>query len=675
MFQTARSEDLYKRPAEVTVDLDEWQSVWDDLDAYRYFHVLRFFESLEGFYRGELDLTGRHMLRYEELMCTYERLCTDLDEVRKTVVEEEYETEERHGRFTRQVGRVVTNHEMWRNCRLKWKLPRAVDFDSLEVRIGRLARVKQKSDGLPKIQNLCLIDLPPELVLHVFCLAEVQQGRLLASTCKYMNNIGSSPHLYETRTVTLHFAEIEQMQMLRENPEVLNSVAHQTSRELIDHSTFLTSRPELTQHIRTIDIIDRWRAQTIGIPSFRSYLSDSAFYDPINGSLTSLLRSCTGLTRLTVSHLAITTDWLRALSQLQNLHTVRLRYACIESPSVEDDILDGFIPSSPHVLNVRWDEFPGLANDLPARELAGRGLWYTLLLFPGIATFSHQLFGGNTAVWLPVFEIQEWCDMFCRNLRKLILGLILDDVPALIEWINQSQFRTASSCSLTHLNLFTDRPLPDDLAILLLQFLNSAPLQVLILQGVKEGSLTLLERIIQLFPDLQALTLTRKAQQFLRFTTAVAPWPHQTGDYASQFQSFRRLKYFGWNIYIPEFDYTSASMLGLEAGSAIEGGEVKRSDTSRLSWDDHMYPDDDEFYQDDAPILRPFACYCPTLEYVVLEGRSRDMYYVSRGTNGEVKLSDMHDPQLGVKPYPSREWHPGPPFSSWEPVLLVGESD
>ncbi|KAL0572499.1 hypothetical protein V5O48_009464 [Marasmius crinis-equi] len=655
---------LFARPAEVTLNDDKSSSPWNDLDAYRLFHSQRFFVSLKGFFTGDLDLTGRHEQRFQELISLFVQLVDDMAAAGKTAKPVKCKRRDWDGEMKIFLDYKMTDRELWTNFRLEWKIPRLVDYGWLQRQIVFVKEAMEKAEGKPKFQKLCIIDLPPEIILQIFHLADLKKARLLAATCKAMKALGVS-YLYHTRSVTLPLAAHEQiMKMIRMEPptEVLDKIASQKSQTMIRHVGFLLSRPDLTDAIRHLQIVDHWRMHSREIPALCSYTNQHKYYGPINSSLNTLLASCVDLTTLSISHFAITGDWLWAMSQLSKLHTLDFHCARIGDQSVEQLILSGRIPPSPQLLNLTWKEYRTKDDvEHPPREHLGEGLWYTLLLFPNLVTFSHELIRDDGTIWLPSPTIRDRSNHFCQGLRRLNLDLIWDSVPQLTGWINTSQLRTIATCTLTHFKLRTDRPIPDDMILNLLASFHGAPLEVLSLVGIKEGSLTLIDRIAQLFPDLVGLTLIRRENR-LQKEIKLASWPHQSGEYAARFREFRKLKYFGWNFRVPKDDVTPFALLGFEAA---EGKEWPRIGGDVMEWAGSL-GGDDEYFEDTSSLALPFACHCPTLEIMGLEdGRTPEYWTISHKPNGGIDVEEHVYSRRVVDP---RDWNPRPYDSGWKPL-------
>ncbi|KAL0572503.1 hypothetical protein V5O48_009468 [Marasmius crinis-equi] len=653
---------LYNRPAEVTLEGDNSQSEWYDFDAYRYYHVKRFLGSLKGFFTGKLDMSGRHPQRFSELSTTYLQLKTDIDNLRETAKLEEYEIRYENARTKTSSLYVVTDEELWKECRLKWKLPRLVEFDwlvhGIDTLAERLEKAIEKANGEPIFQKLTLIKMPVELLDLIFRLADLQRARLLASTCKLMKDIGM-PYLHHERSMILRFASHEQLKEIKEilgelEKDVLDRLAMEKSRNLITLAEHLVSRPEITNAIRNLYISDRWKSDCWELPSFRPYTHDQIYYGPINSSLSTFLASCHGLTHLSVSNFSLTNEWFVAISQLSNLHTLRLVYTCVDNVSVQNDILSCLVPTSPHILNLHIRECDAREGDPPTRESNGEGLWFILLLFPNLVTLNHYLIHDPGAIRVPSLAIQDRSDLFCRGLQRLNIKIILEDVPSLTAWILSSHLRTLTPCTLTHFKLRTDRPMPDVVVFELLQVMSTGltALEVLVLEGIEGGSLNIIETIAQLFPDLLGLTLILGTNQ-KQNASKDRVWPRASWEYARRFRIFRRLVYFGWNFHVPEDDVTGLGILGLEAGTGLTLEEGA-----------------DEVGDAVASIARPFACYCPTLEALCLEKAKPYACFIERGARGEVETKNIWQVPFN-RGISSQEWNPCDFRPEWKPVMPI----
>ncbi|KAL0059598.1 hypothetical protein AAF712_013649 [Marasmius tenuissimus] len=663
VLPTEKRRKIYERPVEVTLCVDESQWEEDDLDSYRIWHVRRFFKSLEGFFN-----------RYNELNTMYEQLTEDLNVVNKTVNVEECEGRDWRGRLRTFLRYTMTDEALWRDCRMKWKLPRMADFRCLEEHIvvqlsieARVEKAKKEASGSPKLQKLCITDLPPEVLSNIFSLANLRQARLLASTCMLMKEVGG-PYFYHTRSVKLHFPRYGQLREMFGEKEIeqddLRQIAKQESMKLIRSVGFLISRPDLTDAIQDLSISDGWNLDAFDIPGFSHIMHDATIYGPINGSFNTLLATCHNLTSLCIHYCAITSSWLRTISLLTTLRTVVLHGARIQDESVEHDILHDRIPRSSQVLNLRWKDSRYNEEEITLREAQGRGVWFMLLLFPNLLTFNHVI---DEVACLPVHNVMEKGFHCFQGLRRLNLNIFQDQFPMLIAWFMTIQVRTLNPCTLTHLKLRTDLPISEGQINILLESISTALLEVLVLEGIEQGSLTLIDRIAETFPDLIGLTLVRRENGRQR-KTQLATWPHQSWEYAARFTGFRRLKYFGWNFYVPVWDCTPAVLLLHEAAV------VSESDAADLV-QEHLQSGESDYFQDTSSLALPFAAHCATLEIMGLEERICRYFAISHGLNGKVEVNGGYHLR-GELEVDSREWNPQAFFGQgWKPIEPTAESN
>ncbi|KAK1220604.1 hypothetical protein PQX77_016627 [Marasmius sp. AFHP31] len=651
------------QPVDVTLIADDTQSVYDDLDAYRILDK----PNDESFScaQGELDLTGRHKQRFLEVSSTFHRLKDDLDAIRPTVKEEEYQEEDRLGEMRTCVEYIMKDEKLWEEFRLKWKVPRSIDYGGLQMWMGYPLKAARDAGNVPKFQKLLLTDLPSELIDHIFSLGTLRQARLLASTCKLLKEIGVS-YLYHTRTLNLHgILSLRLTQHLELEDLDLGVFTKEQSEAMVRQAAFLLSRPDLTDAIQNLNIADGWKQDfhLYKIPDLGTYAYGQTIYHPINASLNAVLSSCQSLTHLTICYWAITSDWLITISQLRNLHTLNLRFARIQDPTVEADIIHGRVPLSPHILNVWWCE--GEEWEYPLREPSGEGLWYLLILFPNLLTFGHD--GIQNEVWLPCHSIQERCCHLWQSLRRLNLNVCSLLVPELTTWASDSRLRASAACMLTHLKLHTIYPVSESDILPLLEVIATAPLEVLVLEGIKEGSLALFQHIATLFPDLLGLTIIRR-ENVLQRETKMSRWPHQCWEYALQLQNFRRLKYFGWNYYVPLHDISPVVLLELEE---LAAREARGESDGNESFDfDCLDGRESVYFHDTGSIALPLAAHCPTLEIMGLETGYCAQYSVSRESGG-ITINGRYGVSTSVAD--RRDWNPVD--DGWKPIFPSEHED
>ncbi|THU92014.1 hypothetical protein K435DRAFT_218347 [Dendrothele bispora CBS 962.96] len=334
-------------PPEVTLDADESQSPLGDPDVYRFFHVERFFDSLEGFLTGSLDLTGRHSERFDSLLPQLSEFIQDLNVVINPTREVPCQRDNLGGYSE-------MNDKDVRDFRLKWKLPRLANFEYLLHRLGVLELV-QSTGCKPKLQRLCLMDLPSELLDQIFSYATLKQARLLAATCKSLHAVGF-PYLFHTRDLAFGITHECLLDVYREGPEDsdrrLLDLAAENQKKLLLDIKFLLSRSDIINGLQTLSIRDVWRMKSYLLDSFHPSMLGDRIYAPIYHAINDVLSVSKNLVKITVCHFVVTADWLRALSQLEALHHVNFHCASIQDEGLEADICDGRLPLCNHVKNL-----------------------------------------------------------------------------------------------------------------------------------------------------------------------------------------------------------------------------------------------------------------------------------------------------------------------------------
>ncbi|GLB35457.1 hypothetical protein LshimejAT787_0210220 [Lyophyllum shimeji] len=183
------------------------------------YQVVRYFGSIQGFHTGSLDLTGRLSHRGEALMKRWNHYLADL--IALTLHARESDTDKRalDGRPTADY--AFDDVTLWRIFHKKWGIPPFYCYGLL----------------LPLTQST----------------------RLLASTCRYLNDIGRR-HTHRKRSITFElpqvvFSELGRAENKAEYPKNLATSSHD---KVLSKTTFLLRRHDLTPGIKEHSIHDMW---------------------------------------------------------------------------------------------------------------------------------------------------------------------------------------------------------------------------------------------------------------------------------------------------------------------------------------------------------------------------------------------------------------------------------
>jgi hypothetical protein len=194
---------------------------------------------------------------------------------------------------------------------------------------------------------------------------------------------------------------------------------------------------------------------------------------------------------------------------------------------------------------------------------------------------------------------------------------------------------------LTHFKLYARHGVPDSIILDVLNALRSAPLEVLVLEGIAQGSLATVDRIAEHFPNLLGLTLMRREDE-RQHENKLATLPHFSWQYASRFSAFRRLQHFGWNFQINDLECTPCSVIACKEGlfaytSTFEG----------------VYNVEESTRDNHDCLALPFATYCPTLQTFVIICHSKppEARRISRRSNGATKIERPTESPFAWNPW------------------------
>jgi hypothetical protein len=310
----------------------------------------------------------------------------------------------------------------------------------------------------------------------------------------------------------------------------------------LQDAEFLLSRPDITHCIEALSILVEWNDsffEQAGFPLFDDFSSAwREFFGPIVQSTRDIIRQTPNTQQLYISGVVVS-DIIKAdIISLKKLHSLKLNNCFVHGIMSQNEL-----PSSVVNLVVR------IVDD------RHQDPWIFLPSLPNLRTLSLSLGNELTDPGLPHPTIIRLRNPLVTLERLAIDGLRSDDWVDLIRMVAEASASTRNKLRLTHFKLALRDGMPTPLLDALLSGLEEAPLQVLVLKGIRNGSPELIERIAQLFPDLLSLTLyyyDSDRQHRSRGTV----WPFPTWEYAQRLGRFNRLKHFGWNfavdlVYLP----------------------------------------------------------------------------------------------------------------------------
>ncbi|KIK52434.1 hypothetical protein GYMLUDRAFT_251257 [Collybiopsis luxurians FD-317 M1] len=432
----------------------------NDPNYFKVFLVKQFFATTRGFL--EVDIK-RH--RLDELTSVWSTFAEEFNTLKEI-------SGRNHKGMTPLAGDIVhtVEAELWTEFTNKWYIHPAISFNSLAHAAEVLDLL---SCSEPKIQQLCLTDLPEELLDKIMSFATLQQARSLSGTCKQLHRLGQ-PYVFWERLLWLPLFDSEPLTGVK--PELQLKVQFelllQVRERFMEDVDFLLSRPDILRKIRRMEYSDENMASDVVIGDTVS------FYPPVYAGY------------ILDPSLIIALSQLSHLRQL-SLHNCRYNEALIISFHI--------LPRCSHVrtLEVWHYEYKD--------DALGEHSWLLLFIFPHIRVLNVRPRRERYCIPPPPPPVQH-LNVF-NHLRFLCLFEFYE-LPTLSNWIRTN--RLQGNLSLTHLKLTSQWGQSDDEVIDLLEALRTSPLEVLLIDGLRDANLILFQCIAEWFPGLRGLSLIRR---------------------------------------------------------------------------------------------------------------------------------------------------------------------
>ncbi|TFK65186.1 hypothetical protein BDN72DRAFT_845837 [Pluteus cervinus] len=548
----------------------------DDARAKR---LDRLVTQLHGYHIGYLDLRGRHKARYLSLLLRWKRLSKDFLDVLQASGSIPGDTS-------------VPVYQAWRRFMEKWHIPHHIAPGVVSQKIyGTLHLLQDGSE--PIFQKQCLHDLPIELLREVFEHAQPDEVLKLASSSRLLRLVGQ-PFAFRIRRIQLRY---EPRYTTSDDGSFPKKKWLKIRHEVYDQVKYLEAHPELANEVQVMHIADRWRSQRDTHLAHKAEFIE-LYKDIMPGVIDRFSRAISSTPRLTtlnLTYIKINLPMAQALSQLQVLQSLDL-FHCSLVDGAAGFLSCGVVHCSTTThLRLTFDNGPSLS------------MYYILPAFPNLRTL---IMGSLVQPQSPISPPPEsiWEDIqFFSTLERLTLNYI--------PWYTLGGFASWFSSKpslprLTHLKVHSRLGMDDADIIDLLSTIERSPLQVLIIDGLADGSLFLVDIISLKLPSLLGLTLYRRHSD-RQGTTSLSEWPHPTYEYADRLSGFTKLQHFAWNCKTGyETEYTTKSLLHFEEG------EFPPPPDSALGVDAEYHDEwrNDHTADEDHVLALPFAAACPTLQ-------------------------------------------------------------
>ena len=432
----------------------------------------------------------------------------------------------------------------------------------------------------------------------------------------------------------------------------LIQLARQSREKLLSKVDFLLGNPELLVKMTRLRMEDQWNTSRFAhtsTPNFRLSHVEDDFLVPIYVSFTRILSSSSNLTSITFFNIIIGLDVIHCVSQLRVLHTLGL----------------SMCPVPPEAANALIAEAAGLsctAYNLYIL-LDEPSAWYSLLFCPSLRNLSVRALSNEDI--LPPPDVVWESSSFFPTLERLYLQVAdPDEIPIYAHLFHV--VATTTPLRLTNFKLCTGRGVLDFNILGLLRSLQSAPLRVLILEGLAEAEFDLFDRIPELFPMLAGLTLVRRASN-RQVDNRLVTWPHASWEYAPHLARLTHLQHFSWNVDVLVDPPTTKPLLLFEEGFL-----------------DDSTPDDiwleygrAAFFGEDYWTALPFAAHCPSLQTFSIVSEPGLLLLtrrLSRAPSGAIVSQIPPGTEDPWNPWNMRQWDVPNMIGHWPPILPFPET-
>ncbi|TFK68481.1 hypothetical protein BDN72DRAFT_898106 [Pluteus cervinus] len=601
------------------------ESAYDWADP-RFYRILRFFRVVEGFYTGNLDLTGRHEPRYVSAMKRWNVYSEDVLELERTLKRDE----------VKDISDLQPDHPLvmaWDKIQTKWYGKTGLfHLDTVLFNIHSVLEAI-KSHPAPFLQRLTLTDLPPEILYEIFLLLPPADARKLTASCHDLKEIGLRV-AFRSRAIRLNVDWDNLPKPL--DPSAVPGLIKEAGEELKSHVDFLQTRKDLADEMTNMSLKDFWmelvqRADWADEEWFPVYQELLTSYHRLFSQVVATARH---LQFLSISFISIDVTLIQHISLLPQLYTL-----CVFSCTISDDA---------QTLLHHCQSHPITNLTLSFTQEDHLTMWCLLLICPNLCNLT--LISVDFLLEEPPRDIWDKITFF-PSLQWLSLSYLWEgSLENLLEWfMNQPPLH-----SLTRFKYHSQDGTSDQTIFSLIDVLAAAPLEILVLHGFDGSGLEILDRITTQLPDLIGMALHRRHNERQR-RDSLADWPHPSAKYAELFSRFTRLRHFRWNFRTPYLDGSPASIVGFEEGFVTEDQKIE----------ERFQKQGPALFFDDAYVLAlPFAAYCPTLKTHAVHIGHHAESAIDRSASGAIFVRQTNNEERDlIDEYSPFVW------SSWGAVI------
>ncbi|PCH42330.1 hypothetical protein WOLCODRAFT_137848, partial [Wolfiporia cocos MD-104 SS10] len=298
----------------------------DDITPSQYdyssrFRVKRLLRSFIKFHEGSLDLSGCSERRYCSLKNRVIAFVRDVELVERHATRYEIEVEDfPPGTYYTVAYYDVEPAHILADLEAKYRLSEDVGNSLGAIfQDADQCRALLQAETAPILQRKYLTDLPPELIHRIMDVAELEEARLLAATCREFREI-SADYIYRTRSLILGD---ESLRYLFDDD--LGADITQYREKFQSEVDFLQSRADIMQRIHSLSIYSCWGVgslEKVGLEPGSS--THEEFFAPMERGITRALDGTFNLLQLPIGNFGITGSMISAISSLSSLSFLAL---------------------------------------------------------------------------------------------------------------------------------------------------------------------------------------------------------------------------------------------------------------------------------------------------------------------------------------------------------------
>ncbi|PBK76419.1 hypothetical protein ARMSODRAFT_225625 [Armillaria solidipes] len=503
-----------------------------------------FFLEMQGFFSGELDLTGRHRPRFLFLLRVWKQFYAEFNKIEPHVKAQLQHYIDDAGQPRSRTTYAIHRRPLWKDFESKWLVPEN-GYVFVKVRVAAILELISRANSMMKFQRHHLMDLPVELLELIVKNASLEDARIISSTCKRLRTI-SQRHIFISRRLILNTIDLKDLRLVpaeQRKGATLERYLKEHVRGL-SQVNFLLGRPDITQKIKTAQL----RVRSVFDDEFwacRQYYGTEVHFESIEYAFTTVLETMQNLTSLSVSRFALNHPLVQAIASLPHLRTLKI--------STEHFMTPYFSPPQQILSRIENLVLSITPHGLPVLQFLD--FWMDSI--------------KNLFIFYPVGFAQDPFSNMCAKERVSLFRLPCAFLDIVIDMLFTSP--SSDARCLTHLKLDFREPILDGEVCMLTQALRSYPMEVLVLDGILGGHPSIIEDIATHMPDLLVLTLFLRGGSNQSASTHCV-WPKPTWMYAPYFTQFTRLRHFEWNYqYFCDEVITPWSMLLLEGYDDQDG--------------------------------------------------------------------------------------------------------